>query len=64
MTEEIYGHLRKGEITATICQDPMNQGYLTVKSMFDYLVSGEKVSEKENITKLEVVMKGNVRYYV
>lgn len=64
MTEEIYDHLRKGEITATICQDPMNQGYLTVKSMFEYLVSGEKVSEKENITKLEVVMKENARYYI
>lgn len=64
MTEGIYEYLRKGVITATICQDPVNQGYLTVKSMFDYLVSGEKVNEKENITKLEVVMKENARYYI
>ncbi|MFC5702675.1 LacI family DNA-binding transcriptional regulator [Cohnella faecalis] len=64
MTEEIYGHLRKGVVTATICQDPVNQGYLTVKSMFDYLVSGEKANEKENITKLELVTKENARYYV
>ncbi|OXM82925.1 LacI family DNA-binding transcriptional regulator [Paenibacillus rigui] len=64
MTEEIYQYLRKGTVTATICQDPVNQGYLTVKSMFDYLVSGEKVNEKENITKLELATKENARYYI
>ncbi|MCR8634806.1 MULTISPECIES: LacI family DNA-binding transcriptional regulator [Paenibacillus] len=64
MTEEIYQYMRKGVVTATICQDPINQGYLTVKSMFDYLVSGDKVNEKENITKLELATKENARYYI
>lgn len=64
MTEETYQLMKKGIVTATICQDPVNQGYLTVKSMFDYLVSGYKGGIKENITKLELVTKENARYYV
>lgn len=64
MTDEIYQYLKKGVVTAAICQDPINQGYLTVKSMFDYLVSGDKVNIKENITKLELATKENARYYI
>jgi LacI family transcriptional regulator len=64
MTEEIYQYMRKGIITATICQDPVNQGYLTVKSMFNYLTTGDKVGLKENITKLELATKENARYYI
>jgi LacI family transcriptional regulator len=64
MTEEIYDYMKKGIVTATICQDPVNQGYLTVKSMFDYLTTGNKMGVKENITKLELVTKENARYYI
>ncbi|RCX17793.1 LacI family transcriptional regulator [Fontibacillus phaseoli] len=64
MTEETYQYMKKGIVTATICQDPVNQGYLTVKSMFDHLVTGDKVGLKENITKLELVTKENARYYI
>jgi LacI family transcriptional regulator len=46
MTEETYRFLQKGVVTATICQDPVNQGYLTVKSMFNYLASGDKLAIK------------------
>lgn len=64
MTEEIYQYMQKGFVTATICQDPVNQGYLTIKSMFDHLVTGERVNVKENITKLEIATKENGRYYI
>ncbi|MEF2966736.1 LacI family DNA-binding transcriptional regulator [Paenibacillus sp. M1] len=64
MTEETYQYMKKGVVTATICQDPFNQGYLTVRSMFDHLVTGDKVAQKENITKLELVTKENARYYI
>lgn len=64
MTEETYQYMKRGIVTATICQDPVNQGYLTVKAMFDHLVSGHKVGLKENITKLELVTKENARYYI
>lgn len=64
MTDETYQYMKKGIVTATICQDPVNQGYLTVKSMFDHLVTGDKVGMKENITKLELVTRENARYYI
>lgn len=64
MTEEIYGLLERDVITATICQDPVNQGYLVVKTLFSYLAYGEKINVKENITKLELVTKENARYYI
>ncbi|GAA0133636.1 LacI family DNA-binding transcriptional regulator [Paenibacillus sp. YSY-4.3] len=64
MTEETKMYMERGVITATICQDPVNQGYLTVKSMFDHLVNGQKIGLKENITKLELVTKENALYYI
>lgn len=64
MTEEIYSYMRNDVVTATICQDPVNQGYLAVKTLFAYLAYGEKINVKENITKLELVTKENARYYI
>jgi LacI family transcriptional regulator len=64
ITEEIYKYLKKGTVSATICQDPHTQGYLTVKTLFDHLAHGEKINIKENNTKLELVTKENARYYM
>ncbi|MDF2924982.1 MAG: substrate-binding protein [Paenibacillaceae bacterium] len=64
MTEDIYRGLQDGLITATICQDPVNQGYLAVKTMFECLSAGKRSQAKEYITKLEVVTKENAHYYV
>ncbi|MFD1953585.1 LacI family DNA-binding transcriptional regulator [Paenibacillus thailandensis] len=64
MTEGIYDMLRKDVVTATICQDPVNQGYLAVKTLFSHMAYGEKINMKENITKLELVTKENAHYYI
>ncbi|MFB5679160.1 substrate-binding domain-containing protein [Paenibacillus terreus] len=64
ITTEIFEFLRRNVVTATICQDPVNQGYLTVKTLFAHLAYGEKINMRENITKLELVTKENARYYI
>ncbi|WP_258168426.1 substrate-binding domain-containing protein [Paenibacillus sp. AR247] len=64
MTEDIYQDLDRGTVTATICQDPVNQGYLAVKTLFNLTASGEKVNLRENISKLELVTRENARYYI
>lgn len=33
-------YIRKGRIPATVCQEPFEQGYRSVKLLFDYLVRG------------------------
>jgi LacI family transcriptional regulator len=64
ISEEIHHYLQKGIVSATICQDPVNQGYLAVKTLFAHLALGEKINMRENITKLELVTKENARYYI
>lgn len=64
MTEDIYQDLDRGTVTATICQDPVNQGYMAVKTLFNHTASGEKVNLRENISKLELVTRENARYYI
>lgn len=38
-------YMRKGRIPATICQEPFEQGYRSVKLLFDYLVGGLRPPE-------------------
>lgn len=64
MNEEIYEYLNKGIITATISQDPINQGYMTVYKLFEYITEANNVKNEEIITKLEVVMKENAKFYI
>jgi LacI family transcriptional regulator len=64
MNKGIYHHLNTGTVTATICQDPASQGYLTVKKLFNYLALKEEINIRENITKLEIVMKENAKFYI
>jgi LacI family transcriptional regulator len=64
MSEEIYEGLQQGSITATIGQDPQNQGYTTIKTLFTHLAFGEKVARSEMITKLELIVKENAQYYI
>ncbi|MDB5054641.1 MAG: substrate-binding protein [Bacilli bacterium] len=64
ITEDIYQYLKRGTVSATICQDPQTQGYLTIKTLFDHLAYGEKINIRENNTKLELVTRENARYYM
>lgn len=57
-------NLDKGLITATICQEPEKQGYLSLKKLFSYVAFEEGTEDKENITKLEIVMRENANFYL
>lgn len=64
MNKEIHHYLLNGVITASICQDPVYQGSLAVRKVFDHLMLGEPIKVVEDIVKLEIVTKGNVKYYL
>ncbi len=64
MSKAIHRGLKNDTISATICQDPFNQGYITIKKLFDHLAFGDKGDLNENIIKLELVTKENARYYI
>ncbi|MBD1383421.1 LacI family DNA-binding transcriptional regulator [Metabacillus arenae] len=64
MNKEIHHYLENGIITATICQDPVYQGSLAVKKVFNHLMLGNDIEPVEDIVKLEIVTKGNVKYYL
>ncbi|MCM2677224.1 LacI family DNA-binding transcriptional regulator [Alkalicoccobacillus plakortidis] len=63
LNEEIYEYLNSNVITATITQEPLNQGYLALTQLFGHLAFGEDTREHQ-IIKLEVVMKENAKYYL
>ena len=51
--------IKEGLIQATVCQQPVIQGALPLKLLFDYLTTGEKPSEK-NYTDIEIYIKENL----
>lgn len=55
--------LKEEVIDALICQEPYSQGYFPIKIIFEMLVEDRKVEKSEFITRLEVVLKENLRYY-
>ncbi|WP_067932627.1 LacI family DNA-binding transcriptional regulator [Alicyclobacillus kakegawensis] len=64
MNPEIYAHLQSGTITAVICQDPEAQGYLTVTKLFHHIALSEDADGPEHITRLDVVVKENARFFI
>lgn len=64
INKEINEYIKKGIITATINQDPVNQGYLAVKKLFEHLTEEEYINNKELITKLEIITKENAQFYI
>lgn len=55
--------IEKNIIQAVVCQEPFNQGYYPIKILFDLLAEGNKVKRTKFITRLEIVMKENLKYY-
>ncbi len=52
-------YIRKGRIPATICQEPFEQGYRSVKLLFDYLVGGIRPPE-QYITRTVIKLRENL----
>jgi LacI family transcriptional regulator len=63
LSPEIARLIREEVVDATICQEPFNQGYYPVKILSDYLLENRVPPLNVITTKLEIVMKGNLRYY-
>ena len=59
-TPTVKLNLENGNIDFTICQQPYNQGYLPVKILADYLVSGIKPDKEYNYMDIEIKIKGNI----
>jgi LacI family transcriptional regulator len=52
--------LRSGVITATICQEPFQQGYRSVKMLSDYLMSGTAPKSELNFTDTVIKIRENL----
>lgn len=64
MTPEVHEYLQKDVITATICQDPHNQGYTAVKMLFDHLTRPTDFIPSLNLSKLEVALRENANFFL
>ncbi|MFB5662521.1 substrate-binding domain-containing protein [Alteribacillus sp. HJP-4] len=64
ISKDINHYLQKGVVTATICQDPVFQGRQAVQTVFNHLMLEEEIDQVEQIVKLEIVTKGNAKYYI
>ncbi|NLJ74468.1 MAG: substrate-binding domain-containing protein [Firmicutes bacterium] len=61
--DEIVSFIEKDIIQAVVCQEPFNQGYFPVKLLFEFIADGNRIEKEEYITRLEIVMKENLKYY-
>lgn len=52
--------LRQGIITATICQQPIEQGARAMETLLTYLASGERPQQEENYVDLSIKIKENL----
>jgi LacI family transcriptional regulator len=59
-TPVIKRNLENGIISFTICQQPYRQGYLPVRMLADYLVSGIKPVSEYDYMDIEIKLKNNI----
>ncbi|MFC0472177.1 LacI family DNA-binding transcriptional regulator [Halalkalibacter kiskunsagensis] len=64
LNQDIYQYLQKNIISLTITQDPVSQGYLTVKKLFNQLSKQEEIGNQDVITKLGIISKENAKFYI
>lgn len=62
LLEENKAYLQSGEIDFIINQDPIKQGHMGVKTLFQYLMDGQ-LPEQFTFLPLDVVMKENCDFY-
>ncbi len=56
----VEGYIRDGVIDATVCHDPLMQGYYSAKMLYNLAALGQKPLTDEIHTKLEIVMRENL----
>lgn len=62
VTENIK-HLNNGTIDFLICQKPEEQGYQSVYTLFNYLISRKSIN-RINYSPIDIIMKENLDYYL
>ncbi|PWU69750.1 LacI family DNA-binding transcriptional regulator [Gracilibacillus dipsosauri] len=64
INQAIYDSMKKGVVTATICQDPMAQATITLQKVTDYMLEEQSGQVDDHIVKLEIATKANAKYYL
>lgn len=59
-SKEIRRLLQENKIHATVCQQPFQQGYQSIKTIFNSLITGELPAQKEIFVENEVKIKYNL----
>ncbi len=59
-TPQIVSLVKKGEITATICQKPFEQGYRSVRVLFDAVVNGVLPESEFLYTDCQIKIRQNI----
>lgn len=59
-TSESRPYLEAGVISATICQDPFQQGYLPIKLFFDYFLDKKAPSQERIYTQNDILIRENL----
>lgn len=52
--------LKDGTVSASIGEDPYNQGYLSVKALYDFIVDGRRPQSTAIHTKMDIGLRANV----
>jgi len=60
-TSDRIKQIRAGIIDATICQQPYEQGYISIKTLFEYAVFGNKSEGVKKYTKTYIKLKYNFK---
>jgi len=60
-TSDRIKQIRAGIIDATICQQPYEQGYISIKTLFEYAVFGNKSEGVKKYTKTNIKLKYNFK---
>jgi len=59
-TSETRPYLESGVISATICQDPFQQGYMPVKILFNYFLDRQAPEADLIYTKIDILIRENL----
>lgn len=59
-SEKIDAMIRSGRIQASITQCPQEQGYLAVRTLFDYLSAGKMPAFPNNYVRMRILLKENL----
>jgi LacI family transcriptional regulator len=62
LIEKNLEYLEKDMITFLIGQKPEEQGYKSVHTLFNYLISGKQINQL-NYSPIDIIMKENIDYY-